>query len=207
MGREVTCRAHRAAGRSKHDTSLPFLPPLPSSSLSSFLLFSKMTLSQFFAFISSNPWPSVVYFLILPFTAWVVGTAADGSRDVKFWSIIYAILVYAVCIPGIFAVTLNIYLFLFERQSIWQANMVLQYLPIISMAITLMLIKSKIPFSLIPGFGKISGFLTLIAALIGVMWFFDRIHLVAFTYVPFSVILIGFVLTLLAIRFAWSKLF
>jgi hypothetical protein len=190
---------------------LPFLPfllsPFPPSSLSSFLPLTNMTLQQFFASISSNPWPAVVYFLILPFTAWVVGMAADGSRDIKFWGIIYAILVYAVCIPGIFAVTLNIYLFLFERQSIWQANIVLQYLPIISMAITLMLIKSKIPFSLIPGFGKISGFLTLIAALIGVMWFFDRIHLVAFTYVPFSVILIGFILTLLAIRFAWSKLF
>jgi hypothetical protein len=180
------------------------------SSLSSpppFHPFKKMTLQQFFASINANPWPSVVYFLILPFTAWVVGMAADGSRDVKFWGIIYAILVYAVCIPGIFAVTLNIYLFLFERQSIWQASIVLQYLPIVSMAITLMLIKSKIPFSMIPGFGKIAGFLTLIAALIGVMWFFDRIHLVAFTYVPFSAILIGFVLTLLAIRFAWSKLF
>ena len=166
-----------------------------------------MTLSQLFQSISENPWPITVYFLILPFIAWVVGNAAVGSRDITFWSYIYAILVYAVCIPGIFAVTLNIYLFLFERQSIWQANVVLQFLPIVSMGITLMLIKSKIPFSLIPGFGKLSGFLTLIAALIGVMWFFDRIHLVAFTYVPFSVILIGFVLTLLTIRFAWSKLF
>jgi hypothetical protein len=166
-----------------------------------------MTLSQLFNAISQNPWPAVVYFIILPLTAWVVGQVAHGSRDVKFWSLIYSIIVYAVCIPGIFAVTLNIYLFLFERQSIWQANVVLQFLPVISMAITLMLIKSKIPFSLIPGFGKLSGFLTLIAALIGVMWFFDRIHLVAFTYVPFSVILIGFVFTLIAIRFAWSKLF
>jgi hypothetical protein len=166
-----------------------------------------MTLSQLFQSISENPWPITIYFLALPLIAWLVGNAAHGSTDVKFWSYIYAILVYAVCIPGVFAATVNIYLFLFERQSVWQANIILQFLPVISMGITLMLIKSKIPFSLIPGFGKISGFLTLIAALIGVMWFFDRIHLVAFTYVPFSVILIGFVLTLIAIRFAWSKLF
>ena len=170
-------------------------------------IFPNMTLSQLFAAISENPWPLAFYFILLPLIAWIVGQVSDGSRDVKFWSYIYAILVYAICIPGIFAVTLNIYLFLFERQSIWQANVVLQFLPVISMGITLMLIKSKIPFSLIPGFGKISGFLTLIASMIGVMWFFDRIHLVAFTYVPFTVILVGFVLTLLAIRFAWSKLF
>jgi hypothetical protein len=166
-----------------------------------------MTLSQLFHYISDNPWPLTVYYLALPLIAWIVGNLANGSRDVKFWSYVYAVLVYAICIPGIFAVTLNIYLFLFERQSIWQANIIMQFLPVISMAITLMLIKSKIPFTMIPGFGKISGFLTLIAALIGVMWFVDRIHLVAWTYVPFSVILVGFVLTLIAIRFAWSKLF
>lgn len=166
-----------------------------------------MTLSLLFNAISENPWPTVMYFILLPVISWIVGLVSNGSRDVKFWSYIYAVLVYAICIPGIFAVTLNIYLFLFERQSIWKTNVVLQFLPVISMGITLMLIKSKIPFSLIPGFGKISGFLTLIAALIGVMWFFDRIHLVAFTYVPFTVIIVGFILTLLAIRFAWSKLF
>jgi hypothetical protein len=166
-----------------------------------------MTLSQLFSYISQHPWPAAFYFILLPFVTWFIGIVATGSKDVKFWSYIYAVLVYAVCIPGVFAVTLNIYLFLFERQSIWEANIILQYLPILSMAISLILIKNKIPFKLIPGFGKISGFLTLIAALIGVMWFFDRIRLVAFTYVPFSVILTGFILTLLAIRFAWSKLF
>lgn len=166
-----------------------------------------MTLSQLFTYISENPWPVALYFLLLPIVTWIIGLVSTGSRDVKFWSYVYAILVYAICIPGVFAVTLNMYLFLFERQSIWQANIILQFLPVISMVLSLMLVKSKIPFSLIPGFGKISGFLTLITALIGVMWFFDRIRLVAFTYVPFSVILIGFVLTLLAIRFAWSKLF
>ncbi|CAG4998114.1 hypothetical protein DYBT9275_01930 [Dyadobacter sp. CECT 9275] len=166
-----------------------------------------MTLSQLFLSISENPWPLVLYFVAIPLAAWLVGIVATGSRDVRFWSYIYAVLIYAISLPGVFAVTLNVYLFLFERQSIWQANIILQFLPVVSMAITLMLIKSKIPFSLIPGFGKISGFLTLITALIGIMWLLDRIHLVSFTYVPFSAILIGFVLTLLAIRFAWSKLF
>jgi hypothetical protein len=166
-----------------------------------------INLSQLFQYVSGHPWPATAYFLLLPFVVWIVGLVASGSRNVKLWSYIYAILVYAVCIPGVFAVTLNMYLFLFERQSIWQTNVILQFLPVITMAISLILIKSKIPFSLIPGFGKISGFLTLIAALIGLMWFFDRIRLVAFTYVPFSVILIGFILTLIAIRFAWSKLF
>jgi len=166
-----------------------------------------MTLRDLFDQVSSNYWPVATYFILMPLLAWVVGQIATGSRDVKFWGIVYAVIVYAICIPGIFAVTLNIYLFLFERQSIWQANIIMQFLPVISMVLTLMLIRQKIPFSLIPGFGKLSGFLTLITAMIGIMWFVDRIHLVAFTYVPFVYLVIGFVTALLLIRFAWSKLF
>lgn len=166
-----------------------------------------MTLNDIFDSLERNPLPILIYFVALPLIAWIMGGIAQDTQDVKTWRYLYAVLVYAVCIPGIFAVTLNVYLFLFERQSIWEANLLLQFLPILSMILTLILIKSKISFDLIPGFGKIAGFLTLIAALIGIMWFFDRLRLIAFMYVPFSALLIGFVLTLLLIRFAWSKLF
>ncbi|TDB64607.1 hypothetical protein [Arundinibacter roseus] len=166
-----------------------------------------MTLSDLFESIAQNPLPLFLFFIALPLIAWTLGGLATGSRAVESWGMVFAVLVYAACIPGIFAVTLNVYLFLFERQSIWHANLLLQVVPVISMVITLLLIRKKIPFDLIPGFGKLSGFMTLIAALIGIMWFLDRLRLIAFTYVPFSALLIGFVLMLVLIRFAWSKLF
>ena len=166
-----------------------------------------MSLNDVFDSLERNPLPILIYFVALPLIAWIMGAAAQNEQSINTWRYLYAVLVYAVCIPGIFAVTLNVYLFLFERQSIWEANLLLQFLPILSMILTLILIKSKISFDLIPGFGKIAGFLTLIAALIGIMWFFDRLRLIAFMYVPFSALLIGFVLTLMVIRFAWSKLF
>ncbi len=166
-----------------------------------------MTLSDVYAYLSQNPLPILLYFIALPLLAWVMGGVAEGSREVVSWSYAYAVLVYAVCIPGIFAVTLNIYLFLFERQSIWEADLLLQFLPIVSMVLTLMIIKAKIPFALIPGFGKLSGFLTLLAALMGTMWMLDRMRLIAFTYVPFSALVVGFLLVLVMIRFGWSKLF
>lgn len=166
-----------------------------------------MSLNEVFDSLERNPLPILLYFVALPLIAWIMGAAAQDGRHIDTWRYLYAVLVYAVCIPGIFAVTLNVYLFLFERQSIWEADLLLQFLPILSMVLTLILIKGKMSFDRIPGFGKIAGFLTIIAALIGIMWFFDRLRLVAFTYVPFSALLIGFVLTLLLIRFAWSKLF
>ena len=166
-----------------------------------------MTLNDVFNSLERNPLPIFLYFVAMPLVAWILGAAVEGKHDLKTWRYVYAVLVYAVCIPGIFAVTLNVYLFLFERQSIWEADLLLQFLPILSMVLTLILIRSRFSFDLIPGFGKLAGFLTLIAALMGIMWFFDRLRLIAFTYVPFSALLIGFVLMLLLIRFAWSRLF
>ena len=166
-----------------------------------------MTLRDIFQAVSENPTWLVVYFLLLPVLAYLIGEFATGSKDIKFWGYVYSVLSYLVCVPGIFAVMLNVYLFLFERQSVWEMNLITQVLPILSMIFSLMLIKRKIPFDLIPGFGKISGFLTLIAATMGIMWFIDRTHIYAVTFIPFQYIAIGFFVLLIVIRFAWSKIF
>lgn len=133
--------------------------------------------------------------------------SGNTAEEIWKWRYVYAVLVYLACIPGIFAVTLNVYLFLFERQSIWDINLGAQVLPILTMAGTLMLIRQKIPFTYIPGFGKLSGFLTLMTAIMGILWIVDRTHLYAVSYVPFTYVVIGFIALLLIIRFAWSRIF
>ncbi|GAB3919528.1 hypothetical protein [Larkinella terrae] len=167
-----------------------------------------MTLQDFFNSVSSNPALLAVFLLAIPALAFVLNLwSGEKAEEIWRWRFVYATLVYLACIPGIFAFTLNIYLFLFERQSIWQMNLITQVLPIVTMAATLMLIKRKLPFKYIPGFGKLSGFMTLIGAVIGILWFIDRTRIYAVTYIPFIYIVVGFVGLLLVIRFAWSKLF
>ncbi|MFC5407890.1 hypothetical protein ACFPMF_01120 [Larkinella bovis] len=167
-----------------------------------------MTLQDFFQFVSSNPALLTVFLLSIPALAFIVNVwSGEKAEEIWRWRFVYATLVYLACIPGIFAVTLNVYLFLFERQSIWQMNLITQVLPVLTMVATLMIIKQKLPFSYIPGFGKLSGFMTLIAAAIGILWFIDRTRIYAVTYIPFVYIIVGFVGLLLLIRFAWSKLF
>jgi hypothetical protein len=39
------------------------------------------------------------------------------------------------------------------------------------------------------------------------MWFVDRMHIVAITFIPFQYIAIGFLILLLLIRFGWKKMF
>ncbi|MBD2703464.1 hypothetical protein IC229_22660 [Spirosoma sp. BT702] len=167
-----------------------------------------MTLRDVFEAVSSQPALLFVLLMAVPTAAFLVNLwSGETAEEIWKWRYVYATLVYLACIPGVFAVTLNIYLFLFERQSIWEMNLGLQALPILTMAGTLLLIRRKMPFKYIPGFGKLSGFLTLIAAVMGILWFIDRTRIYAITYIPFMYIVVGFVALLLLIRFAWSRIF
>ncbi len=167
-----------------------------------------MTLRAVFEALSGQPLFLFLLLMAVPTAAFLVNLwSGETADDIWKWRYLYAGLVYLACIPGIFAVMLNVYLFLFERQSIWDMNLALQVLPVLTMVATLMLIRRKLPFNYIPGFGKLSGFLTLIAAVMGIMWFVDRTRIYAITYVPFTSIAIGFVALLVIIRFAWSRLF
>ena len=167
-----------------------------------------MTLRDVFDALSGQPTFLFLLLMAVPTVAFLVNIGSGKTADeIWKWRYVYATLVYLACIPGVFAITLSLYLFLFERQSIWDVNLALQVLPILTMVGTLMLIRRKMPFSYIPGFGKLSGFLTLIAAIIGIMWVVDRTRIYAISYIPFSYIIIGFVALLLIIRFAWSRMF
>ncbi|WP_420148389.1 hypothetical protein [Spirosoma sp.] len=167
-----------------------------------------MTLRDLFATLSNQPGLLFLLLVSVPIAAFLVNLwSGETAEEIWKWRYVYASLIYLACIPGIFAVTLNVYLFLFERQSIWDMNLVAQVLPILTMVATLMLIRRKMPFQYVPGFGRLSGFLTLIAAVMGILWFVDRTRIYAVTYIPFLYIVIGFVILLLIIRFAWSRIF
>ena len=117
-----------------------------------------MTLRDIFDHVSANPSLLLWFLLSIPLLAFVTSIWQDPNTPPQQSQTryIYAVLAYAAAIPGIFAFTLNLYTFLFERQSIWTMNLVTQVLPIITMVITLMIIKRSIPFEYVPAFGKLS---------------------------------------------------
>ncbi|GAB3759746.1 hypothetical protein [Spirosoma pomorum] len=167
-----------------------------------------MTLREVFQSLSGHPFLLFVLLMAVPTGAFFVNSLSGTTAEsIWKWRYTYAVLIYLACIPGIFAVTLNIYLFLFERQSVWDTNLMMQVLPILTMVATLYLIRQEIPFDYVPGFDQLSSFLMLIAALIGLLWIADRTRLIAVTYIPFTYVVIGFVALLLIIRLAWKRLF
>ena len=153
-----------------------------------------MTLGDFFRVCSENPVIILFYFIAVPMTAALAWILGRNQGHVSPWKYLYSALIYLACVPGIFALSLSAYLFLFEQRSIMETNLYTQILPIISMVLTIWLIKKNVDLDLVPGFDKLSGLLILIAVIIVIMWILDKTRIFALTYIPLGyavLILVG----------------
>jgi drug/metabolite transporter (DMT)-like permease len=103
-----------------------------------------MTLQQLFQRIGENPNFILFYFLIIPIAAVIAGVLGKGEGHLSPWKYLYASLIFLVSIPGIFAVVLNAYLFLFQRGDIMQTDIYIQVLPIIVMVVTIFFIRRNV---------------------------------------------------------------
>jgi hypothetical protein len=165
-----------------------------------------MTLQDLFDQIGQNPSLIIGFFVGLPiFTFVALLFSKHESYDVP-WRYLYSGVIYAACIPGMFAITLIIYTFLFEGKSLLNVNFFVYFLPIFSMIVTLLILRSKLDIKRIPGFDELSGFLMMIAAAFIVVLLIQKTRI----WVVFhgSVIyLIGlFVILFLVFKMGWSRL-
>jgi len=166
-----------------------------------------MTLKDFFDLMSDNPAILLFYFIALPLTAFLACVLGRNEGHLSPWKYLYSFLIYGACIPGIFAISLNIYLFLFERQSVMDANIYTQILPIIVMGFTLWFISKNVDLDQIPGFDKVGGLIMMIAAVLAVMWILDRTRIIAITFLPFWVVLVIVIVLLVLFRFGFKSFF
>jgi hypothetical protein len=166
-----------------------------------------MTLGDFFKHCSDNPNNLLVFFAALPITAVLALMFGKGEGHLSPWKYLYSILVYAACIPGIFAVTMSIYMFFFERGSIMNANMYTQILPILVMFITLWIIRKNVDFDHVPGFDKIGSLIFFLTILMALLWILEKTNIFVFTYMPFIQFVLLFIALILVLRFTMKRVF
>ncbi len=165
-----------------------------------------MTLGEFFISVSEKPALLLFYFFALPLVA-VLGYIWGKDKGFSSpWCYIYSALIYLACVPGIFAFTLNIYLFLFERKSVMDSNIYFQILPIISMLLTLYIIKLNVDFKDIPGFGKMSTLMLIITGILSLLWVLEKTHIFVISFLPFQYF-IFFIIGMIALIYFGSRHF
>lgn len=166
-----------------------------------------MTLKEFFDLLAGSPGYLLAFFLLIPFTAVLSCWLGKGEGHETPWRYLYSALIYLSAIPGVFSVTLSIYLFLFEKQSIFQTDIYTQILPVLSMVITLFVISRNADLKTIPGFEKISGLVAMLTGVMAVMWLLEKTRIFAVTIIPFQWFIVLFLIILIVVRLGWSKVF
>ncbi|MEL6805319.1 MAG: hypothetical protein AAFO91_16225, partial [Bacteroidota bacterium] len=112
---------------------------------------------------------------------------------------------YMVAIPGILAVALSAYIFLFQNGDIMKANLLMQVLPVASMILTFAIVKNNVRIDSLPGFDKLSSLVMMITAALALMWFIDKVRIIVFSYMPIQYLLLIFLGLLFVIRYGWRS--
>jgi hypothetical protein len=165
-----------------------------------------MTLGELFGFLNQNPTYITTFFLAMPALAVIVNWICGDEGHQSPWKYLYSALIFATCVPGIMSVGLTVYYFLFERQSIMSTNILTQVLPVLSMILTVSIVRRQVSLDHIPGSERISSLVMLISAVLVLMYILDRTRLFVMISLPvyqFVLILVGL---LLVVRFALRRI-
>jgi hypothetical protein len=165
-----------------------------------------MTLEELFSYLHDNPTTISIFFVAMPVIALVVNWICGDEGHASPWKYLYSALIFATCVPGVMSVALSVYFFLFERQSIYSTNLLTQVLPVLSMILTVSIVRRRVALQYIPGSERISSLVLLIFGVLMLMYILDRTRLFVFISLPvyqFVLILIGL---LVVVRYALRRI-
>lgn len=102
-------------------------------------------------------------FLLPPVLALVFSRLhSKGNGGTPPWKYFYSVLVYAVCVPGLFSAVLTGYTLFFSRENLLDASLLAYFTPVASMIVTLVFIRKGVSFDDVPGFDRLSGLMVMI---------------------------------------------
>jgi hypothetical protein len=122
-----------------------------------------MTTREFLKLLALNPWPVAAVLLGLPLLAvlWSLLHSRQASRLAP-WKYGFAVLTYLACIPGMVSLVILGYSVFFSHENLLDRDLLSTFGPLASMGLTLVVIRRRVAFAELPGFGRLSGLMTLI---------------------------------------------
>jgi hypothetical protein len=128
-----------------------------------------LTIEDLIAAAGQHPGFLVAAFMAPPLGAWLAGRVhGPGGGARAPWRQVYALLVYAACVPGMLAAVLTAYAMFFTQTNLLQVDLLVYLLPLASMGATLFLVGRYTRFDDVPGFDRLTGLMTMIAVSFGV---------------------------------------
>jgi len=165
-----------------------------------------MTVQNLLNWFSANPNLVLVYFIIV-FAISLIGLLFVTPKNFKTpINYLYSILIYAVTIPGLLTLVLLLYRFFFLKTNLLHLDVITNFVPLIGMVITLIVIKKTIPMSLIPGFGKLSGLFIIIIITFIITYLLQKMFFGVFFVGKIQYLIVFFLALLFGLKIAWNRI-
>jgi hypothetical protein len=122
-----------------------------------------MTVADLINLLSMYSKYVIALFCFVPAFSFIYGNIhTQGKGVLTPHKYIYSVLIYLSCVPGMFSAIIVGYSLFFLRTNLLEVNLFIYFLPIISMAITLFIIRKNVELDYIPGFDRLVGLCTLL---------------------------------------------
>jgi vacuolar-type H+-ATPase subunit I/STV1 len=165
-----------------------------------------MTLESFYDLLVRNYIPIVILLVAAPFVAWFLCYLIPGRREEPLvLSINFGLALASMALwAGYIAYALNTR----GLESIArEANLLLLVAPPLYLILSFWLASRRLPLSQIPAFRTMQGIAMMFAVYLVIAWLAQRIHIVFFSYMPFSGFLVILAVLLLVAYFGFRRAF
>ena len=166
-----------------------------------------MTIQDILILLGKFPLHITIIFCALPlFTALVrivQGRMDCGDSSLRY---IYTIIIYSVCFPGIISLLLTGYSIFFLKANLLKVNIVIYFLPILSMIVALAIIHYKNSFNDIPGFDKIQGFMIIIGTSFIITLVINKTVIFIGIFLGIKGLIIICIIVFILFKIGWNKL-
>lgn len=134
-----------------------------------------MTIREFIALLGDQTLILTCLFAGIPLLVllWGLIHQRDSSSQ-RPWKYGYTFFVFSSVIPGMFSAVLVAYTLFFTRENLLDQNFLVYILPLASMMMTLSFIRVRVSFADIPGFGRLSALMILVAICFALALAIDR---------------------------------
>lgn len=159
-----------------------------------------MTVREFTEMIASFPaYKVLLFFTVPPLVSFLAGILhGKGKGNASPWKYIYSVLIYWVCVPGIFSAVMTLYTIFFTGENLLDQNILIYILPVVSMVVSLVFINKNVSFDDIPGFDRIYGLMIIIAIVFAMVLIVHKTRLWVF-FGGSIFLLVFFIIILLAV--------
>lgn len=134
-----------------------------------------MSIAELIARLGQYSTGLMIFLTALPVIAYFYGKFISPVQALQRpHRYIYAFLIYLACVPGIFSAVITAYSLFFINANLLEVNFAIYFLPILSMGITVALIKNRVDLDGLPGFDRLKGLIVLLTLTFIILLFLIR---------------------------------